>query len=198
MPTEISVKFSTVDFLGTDPDNALSYDLDKSIEQYAEQLQAAIQDEYPEATVEVEWTSENMTRTIMYVVPDDTYEQYVTSDDVKENIQRISEDLYGDFDRWLVDGFNTEAWTEKIDAQIDRADTGDVLTITIGKAGPMETQDAIVEIVVLDAGYGKRGKVAYRYSTASQDEEWQIDSAEDAVAYAADCYKNLNWKENNE
>lgn len=89
-----------------------------------------------------------------------------------------SEDLYGDFDRWLVEGFNTEAWTANIGKQADKADTGDILTVTVGKAGPMEAQDAIVEIVVLEGGQAEDSTVAYRYSTASQDDDWQMGTVE--------------------
>lgn len=174
MTPAISIKFSTVDFLGTDTANILSFDWDKSIERYAEQLQADIVAEYPDAEVKIEWTAENLPHTIVFVEPDDSYEQHVAAEDAKDALQRIQEDLYGDFDRWMVEGFNAEAWMAHIGKQADKANTGDILTITVAEAGPLETQDALVEVVVLEAGQDDLSDVAYRLSTHSYDESWQL------------------------
>lgn len=94
--------------------------------------------------------------------------------------------------KFSVEGFNTEAWTANIGKQADKADTGDILTVTVGKAGPMEAQDAIVEIVVLEGGQAEDSTVAYRYSTASQDDDWQMGTVEQAVEHAAACWQALN------
>jgi len=185
---QISHKFSTVDFLGTDTDNILDVDFDKSVERYAELLQADIQAEYPDAEVEVEWTDDSLMHDIDRIHPWEPYE--AGYDDVMDDIQRIKEDLYGNFERWIVEGFNTQAWIDKIGLQADKADTGDILTVTVGEAGPMESQDAMVEIVVLDAGQAN-GTVAYRYSTNSQDDNWQMGTVEQAVEHAADCYQAI-------
>lgn len=195
MTSTISIKFSTVDFLGTDTADILGYDQDKSFEKYAEQLQADVVAEYPEATVEVEWTGENLPHTIVYVEPDNNYEQHVAAEDVKDALQRIQEDLYGDFDRWMVEGFNAEAWMAHVGKQADKAKTGDILTITLAKAGPMETQDAFVEIVVLEAGQDDLSDVAYRLSTHSQDDFWQMGTIRDAVHHADVCYQALTEKD---
>jgi hypothetical protein len=101
-----------------------------------------------------------------------------------------------DFDksieRWLVPGFNAKAWAEKTGKDADKANIGDILTVTVGKAGPMESQDAMIEIVVLETGRAERSVVAYRYSTASQDDDWQLGTIEQAVEHAAACYDALN------
>lgn len=195
MKPQIIVTFSTVDFLGTDPDTILNYNPDASVERYAKQLQADIQLEYPDATVEVERTYKNMTQTVMYVAPDKTYEDYLTGNEVKEAIQRISEDLWANFDRWAVEGFNAEAWMAHIGKQADKANTGDILTVTIAKAGPLETQDAFVETVVLEAGQDDLSDVAYRLSTHSYDEAWQLGTVRDAVHHADVCYHALAEKD---
>ena len=195
MTPTISIKFSTVDFLGTDAANILGYDPDKSFERYAEQLQADIVAEYPDAEVKVEWTDENLPHTIVSVEPDNSYEQHVAAEEIKDALQRIQEDLYGDFDRWMVDGFNAEAWMAHIGKQADKANTGDILTITIAKASPQETQDVFVEAVVLEAGQGDLSDVAYRYSTHSYDESWQLGTVRDAVDHADVCYQSLAEKD---
>lgn len=188
---QINHKFSTADFFGpSDPAELLDIDFDRSIERYAQLLANDIKAEYPDAEIEIEWTGESMMHDQTNIEP----WEYMTTeyDDVMSDIQRIKEDLYGDFDRWIVQGFNTGAWTEKTGRDADKANTGDILTVTVGKAGPMESQDAIVEIVMLDGGWAERSVVAYRYSTASQDDDWQMGTLEQAVEHAAACYKALN------
>lgn len=192
MTTKISHKFSTVDFLGTDTDNTLEIDIDASIKRYAELLAQEIKVEYPDAEVEIDWTDESLMHDIDRIEP---WEPYTTGyDDVMDAIQRIKEDLYGNFERWIIEGFNVQAWKDKIGIESDKANTGDILTVTVGKAGPMETQDEIVEIVeivVLDAGQAERSIVAYRYSTHSQDDAWQLGTIEQAVEHAAACYQAI-------
>lgn len=189
MTTKISHKFSTVDFLGTDTDNTLEIDFDASIKRYAELLAQDIKAEYPGAEVEIDWTDESLAHDIDRIEP---WEPYTTGyDDVMNAIQRIKEDLYGNFERWIIEGFNVQAWTEKIGNEANRSNTGAILTVTVGKAGPMETQDAIVEIVVLDAGWGDDYMVAYRYSTHRQDDDWQLGTIEQAVERAAACYQAI-------
>lgn len=186
----IEHKFSTADFFGNSgPEDLLDIDFDKSIERYAELLVEDISAEYPDAKINVEWTAETLPHDKTFIEP----WEYLTTeyDDVMSDIQRIKEDLYGDFDRWLVPGFNTDAWTEKAGRDADKANTGDILTVTVGKAGPMESQDAMVEIVVLDGGCAERSVVAYRYSTASQDDDWQLGTIEQAVERAEECYRAI-------
>ena len=195
---QITHKFSTVDFFGANssPDELLDIDFDQSVERYAELMVEDIAAEYPEAKIEVEWTDESMMYSQTRIEP----WEYMTPgyDHVMSDIQRIGEDLYSNFDRWIVPGFNARAWTDKISREADGADTGDILTVIVGKAGPMKTQDAIVEMVVLNGGWGKRSDVAYRYSTHSQDGNWQMGTVERAVEYAAQCYQAIRDAEQND
>ena len=134
----ISHKFSVVDFFGPSPaEELLDLDFDRSVERYAELLAEDIAAEYPDAEVEIEWTDESMMYDKTVIEP----WEYLTPgyDDVMSDIQRIKEDLYGDFERWVVAGFNVRAWIDVLSRSADNADTGDVLTVIVGKAGPMET-----------------------------------------------------------
>jgi hypothetical protein len=98
-PTEIDILFSTADGFGFDDENLALIDLDASIASYVKHLQADLAECYPDAKIEIEWTSESLIYTrqtcdLPYLTP--------AYDDCLNLIQSIREDLYGNFERWVV------------------------------------------------------------------------------------------------
>lgn len=183
---KITYKFSAKDFFGIDAEAITGCDFDASVEQYADLLAGDIADEY-DADVEVEWTSESMIRSEIRIVD---YNPHTPAyEEAMNDIQRIAEDLYSDFDRWLVPGFNTSAWLMVMDNEANRAKTGTTIDITVQSAGPLETQDAVVEVVILDSFGDTEATAAYRYSTSGQDDDWLLGTIESAVEYAAERYR---------
>lgn len=81
---------------------------------------------------------------------------------------------------------NTSEREEALFQELWAQETGYATFITVVDGGPMETQDAGIEIVKLDQTH-----VAFRVSTHAQDGEWDIGGLLDALKEADDLLERL-------
>ncbi len=86
--------------------------------------------------------------------------------------------------------------TDKLEDELYQTKTGHLAEVVIGSRGELESQDAIVEIVVLDPD---GARCAYRASTDAHDGDWQIGTTSDiAAAAAAEAAATLDGTEESE
>ena len=186
-PTSIYITLTSYNFgENDDPEDQRGIDYDASLTGLARQLGKRLGEYYPAADIAVETVSETRSQfckiSTDYPANTDLDTMRASDDQMEEVVDDLLNQIYNAGTFWQ-EGFNTEAWTEWLIGKISTADTGDIFHVTVVEADPMETQDALVEVVYLDPW-----TVAYRYSTHSYDDEWQVGTPEEAVERAKECY----------